>query len=195
MWHEYGEMVAKETPYAKRRRAKKPLDAQRLEEMALAYVARYATSGAKLAAYLQRKIRERGFDEESGDPGIDALVERYRGLGYVDDAGYARARAGDLSRRGYGPRRVEQALRAAGIAEDIREDSSASEAEARQAALVFVRRRRFGPFGDAVDPKTREKHVAAMIRAGHSFDAARALLDADSEEHATEWVAGAEGLD
>ena len=188
-------MVAKETPYAKRRRAKKPLDAGRLEELALAYVARYATSGAKLAAYLQRKIRERGFDEESGEPGIDALVERYRGLGYVDDAGYARARAGDLTRRGYGPRRVEQALRAAGIAENIREDSSASEAEARQAALVFVRRRRFGPFGEPVDPKTREKHVAAMIRAGHSFDAARALLDAESEDQATEWVAEAEGLD
>ena len=186
-------MVAKETPFAKRARVKKPLDQARLEEMALGYVARYATSGAKLAAYLQRKIRERGWAEDSEEVDIAALVERYRKLGYVDDAGFAKARAGDLIRRGYGPRRVEQALRAAGIDESIREDAAANEIAARGAAVQFARRRRFGPFGDPVDLKTREKHVAAMVRAGHSFDAVTAVLDAASEEEVAEWVAEAEG--
>ena len=39
-------------------RSKKPLDASRLDELALAYVARFATSRAKLLRYLGRKLRE-----------------------------------------------------------------------------------------------------------------------------------------
>ena len=46
-------------------------------------------------------------------------------LGYVDDKGFASARTASLLRRGYGERRVRDALRGAGIAE---EDS----AEARE---------------------------------------------------------------
>ena len=87
----------------------KPLDASRLEELALTYVARFATSAAKLERYLTRKVRERGWEGES-EPQFAALVERYIELGYVDDAAFARARAGSLLRRGYGPRRIGQAL-------------------------------------------------------------------------------------
>ena len=43
------------------RRRAKPLDRTRLEELAVAYVARFATSAGKLKAYLQRKLRERGW--------------------------------------------------------------------------------------------------------------------------------------
>src|SRR5579864_698448 len=41
-----------------------PLDRERLEEMALRYVGRFATTKAKLTAYLWRKVRERGWNEE-----------------------------------------------------------------------------------------------------------------------------------
>ena len=85
-----------------------PLDSARLQELALAYVARFATSAAKLEAYLKRKLRERGWDGD-GEPDIAALVRRYVELGYVDDEAFARARSGGLLRRGYGARRVGQA--------------------------------------------------------------------------------------
>ena len=55
----------------------------RLGEMALAYVARFSTSAARLERYLRRKLRERGWDGE-GEPQVAALVERYVDLGYVD---------------------------------------------------------------------------------------------------------------
>lgn len=51
------------------KRIPKPLDSVRLEELALAYVARFATSAAKLEDYLRRKLRERGWDGE-GDPPV-----------------------------------------------------------------------------------------------------------------------------
>jgi regulatory protein len=175
----------------RQKRAPSPLDTSRLEELALGYVARFATSTAKLEAYLRRKLRERGWAGE-GEPDLPALVGRYVELGYVDDAEYARARAGGLLRRGYGPRRIGQALRAAGIAEDIREDVRASEAEERRAALAMARKRGFGPFGpEPPDRARREKQIAVMLRAGHPLDSARELVDAESVEAAEDWAAGA----
>ncbi|MFN2099771.1 regulatory protein RecX [Altererythrobacter sp. MF3-039] len=193
-------MVSKETGYSRRRRKPKPLDAAKLEELALAYVARFSTSSAKLATYLQRKTRERGFegaDEEEADVRslIAALVERYVELGYIDDAAYARSRGEGLRSRGYGARRVEQDLRAAGIDEDVRQDVAGSEFEERQSAYRLAERRRFGPFGAPLDRKIREKQIAAMVRAGHSFDAAKAMVDAADIDRAADWVAEAEGME
>lgn len=171
------------------RRLPKPLDAARLEELALAYVARFATSRAKLEAYLARKLRERGWEGE-GEPSVAALVERFVAAGYVDDAAFARARSGSLLRRGYGLRRVNQALGAAGIGEDVRAEVRAGEGAQRRAALAMARKRGFGPFGPTLpDRAVREKQIAAMLRAGHALDSARELVDAASVEAAEDWVA------
>lgn len=159
--------------------------------MALAYVARFATSRAKLAAYLARKLRERGWDGE-GEPPVAALVERFVAAGYVDDEAFARAKSGSLLRRGYGQRRVAQALGAAGIDEDIREEVRAGEGALRRAALALARKRGFGPFarsGAERDPARREKQIAAMLRAGHGLDSARELVDAATIEAAEDWAA------
>ena len=173
---------------SRRKRPPKPLDEVRLKDLALAYVARFATSAGKLEQYLKRKLRERGWDGDE-QPDVAAIVARYVELGYVDDTAYARARTGDLLRRGYGPRRVSQALGQAGIDEDIRIQVQASESERREAALHMARKRRFGPFARGpVDRALREKQLAVMVRAGHGFDAACAVLDAPSEEAAEEWV-------
>ena len=42
------------------------------------------------------------------------------------------------------------------------------------------------------DPKAREKQLAALVRAGHDFDAARAMVDAASEDEAERWAFGAD---
>jgi regulatory protein len=170
----------------------RPIDAARLEELALAYVARFATSRARLEAYLRRKLRERSWAGE-GEPPIAALAERLVAAGYVDDAAYARAKSNSLLRRGYGMRRVSQALGAAGIAEELREDVRPGEAAARRAVLALARKRGFGPFGVVrPDRMAREKQIAAMLRAGHPLDSARELVDAQSVEAAEDWVAQAE---
>ena len=74
-------MVTKLRTYQrKEKRAPPPLDARRLNDLALHYVARFATSETKLEAYLQRKLRERGWEGE-GDPGLAALTERFIAAG------------------------------------------------------------------------------------------------------------------
>lgn len=175
------------------RRQPKPLDGARLEELALTYVARFATSAAKLERYLGRKLRERGW-EGAGEPDLTALVARYVGLGYVDDAAFARSKTDSLLRRGYGPRRVRQALGEAGIDAETRESLGSDEGAERHAALAFARRRGFGPFGkEPLDRPRREKQLAAMLRAGHALDSAREMVDAASVAAAEQWAADGEG--
>ena len=174
------------------RRPPVPLDPARLDELALAYVARFATSAAKLSQYLRRKVRERGWAGER-EPDLAALVEKLVAAGYIDDAGFARIRAAGLRRRGYGARRVEQALVGAGIAEEHRAEARGDAAAARKAALVLVRKRGFGPFGpEKPDRARREKQIAAMLRAGHPLDSARELIDAVSEAEALAWAEDAQ---
>lgn len=171
------------------RKPPRPLDEQRLEELALAYVARFATSRAKLERYLARKLRERGWDDKN-QPDINALSVRYEGLGYIDDAAFARARSGSLLRRGYGLRRVDQALGEAGIAADMRENLRPAVREIRQSALKMTQKRRLGPYGEAIsDRSQREKQIAAMLRAGHDLDIALFAVDATSREELEQWAA------
>lgn len=167
----------------------KPLNPARMNDLALHYVARFATTAAKLADYLRRKLRERGWEGE-GDPGVPALVERFVAAGYIDDEAYARAKSGSLLRRGYGQARVNQALNAAGIAEEVREEVRAAPDVQRAAALAFAKKRRFGPYAaEAPDRPLRQKQLAAMLRAGHPMDLARAVLEAASIEAAEDWAA------
>ena len=174
------------------RRNPRPFDAASLHDTALAYVARFATSQARLEAYLRRKLRERGWDGD-GEPDIAGLAQRLVQAGYVDDQVYAETKSGSLLRRGYGARRINQALGAAGIDESLRGEMQPGEADARKAALALARRRRFGPFGGGVaDPARRERQIAAMLRAGHPLDKARELINAATVDAAEEWADAAD---
>ncbi|MGE5563577.1 MAG: regulatory protein RecX [Bacillota bacterium] len=157
-------------------RQRPPLDSGRLEELAIRYVGRYATTRTKLVGYLARKLRERGWGEDR-DPDLEALSRRFCELGYVDDAAYALAKSRALGSRGYGRRRLDEKLRVAGVGEaDATAARDHADREAVDAALRFAERRRIGPFAAAApDPKAREKAIAAMVRAGHPFGLARAI--------------------
>ena len=177
-----------------------PLDPRKLDELALAYAARFATSAGKLGSYLKRKIATRGWveTEDSAPPDIDGVVERMVQAGYVDDEAFARARGSGLLRRGYGARRIDETLRAAGVAEDVRGEARGSEHERREAALTMARKRGFGPFdrsahaGARLEPARREKQLAAMLRAGHPLASARELVDAATVLAAEQWVLDAD---
>ena len=163
-----------------------PLDAAKLDRLALRYVERYATTRGKLRDYLKRKIRERGWAEDTAAD-VAALADRMAALGYVDDRGFAEARVGAMGRRGLGARRIAGELRAAGIeAADTEAVQPAIVDQAETSAIAFARRRRLGPFardtGDdastdrATLAKANDKALSAMLRAGHGFDHARRIL-------------------
>lgn len=138
------------------------------------YVARYATSEAKLANYLRRKVAERGWGDDTASAPIDAIVARCVDLGFVDDRSFAEARVRTLSARGYGGRRVGVALSLAGIDRALAAELAPDAEVARAAAETYARRRRFGPF--AKEPPTDDalrRQFAAMVRAGHDYELSR----------------------
>lgn len=160
----------------KPRRLPVPLDPDRLQELALRYVGKYATTRAKLRQYLTRKIRERGWASDR-QPDLDRLSDRFAEIGYVDDAAYALAKSRSLTARGYGKRKLVEHLRQAGVEEaDGAEAAAFADDEAVQAALRLAERRRIGPFAtQPADPHLRQKWIAAMVRAGHGFPLAKAI--------------------
>lgn len=166
--------------YTKPSRPQKPLNPEKLRDLALHYVGRYATSRAKLATYLNRKIRERGWAEGAPLPKLDELVADFDRLGYVDDVAFANGRARSLTQRGYGARRIAEDLRAKGI--DERDGAEARELAASDSWLTadrFAKRKRIGPYAaQAASPDIQQKQLQAFLRAGHGFDIAKAFVRA-----------------
>ena len=155
----------------------KALDQNGLNELALRYVSRYATTRHKLKSYLFRKLRERdwaGDEPASEEEMVDTMVERFVELGYIDDALFAKNRAAALINRGYGKRRVTQALYQAGIEEgDDRQALDLSDAKKWEAAQTYARKKSIGPFAEEqADQDKIRKQLQAFLRAGHGFDIA-----------------------
>jgi len=181
-----------EKPAGRRRKPRepRPIDTAQLQELAVGYTARNATTAAKLRRYLQRKLGERVWTPET-PADIDALVGRIVTLGYVDDRVYAASKQRDLTARGFGAGRIKDALNAAGVSRDDITAVLAPDEDAPAGpyapAIAFARRRRFGPFareGTAVDPARRARELAAMARAGHDFRVAKRVLAAVDEDAA-----------
>lgn len=164
-----------------------PLDAAAIERLALRYVERFATTRVRFARYLSRKMAERGTVGDVPDP--MALAERFAELGYIDDRRFGEARAEAMGRRGLGARRVSAALHHAGLAPEDRDPIvEGSGDHAMEHALAFARRRRIGPFAENMaDPALRQRQLAAMIRAGHSYDLARKIVQAQPGEVPSEY--------
>ena len=160
-----------------RRQPRPPLTEETLGELAFAYVGRFATTRMKLARYLAQKLRERGWEGAEAPP-VDRIVERCARNGFVDDAAFALSKARVLTGRGYGSGRVRQSLRAAGVGDD---DSAPArqlaDDAAVDAALRMAKRKRIGPFATTeLDREGRQKALAILIRAGHGFALAKAIV-------------------
>lgn len=134
--------------------------------------------------YLERKLRERGWVEGAPLPDLVSMVAEFDRLGYVDDAAFAKARANAMLRRGYGASRLNAALRHAGI--DVEQAKAVAELgpdSAHEAAMTFAKRKRLGPFGRPLaDTKARPRAFAAFIRAGHSYEIARKILELEPDD-------------
>ena len=186
----------------------------RLENKALHYLGRYASSEANLRQILKRfamrKCQPTDADDDDTDAfrqiletEINALITRYRALGYVDDRAFALGRARAMRARGASTRRIIQTLRAKGIdakiaseimadgletlsadADTNTETPSAETLSAETAAArIYAQRRRLGQYASPTSqakPNWKDRHLASMMRAGFNYATAKsALFDAD----------------
>lgn len=181
------------TPKRKVRKGpKKPRKAtpQYLERAALWYLERYAATTSSLRRVMERKVdrsaKVHGTDPNEGRQIIQDLIERYQRVGLLDDQQFAESRARNLHARGVSVRMIRGKLFQKGLSGDLI-DAALEKLEEEvgdpnaTAAISYARRRRLGPYRDpARREDMREKDLAALARAGFSYDTARWVVDAES---------------
>ncbi len=171
----------------------KPITAKRLENIAASYIDRYASSAGRLRDVLLRRVRKARHAEAPVVDDVEAVIEgivaKYVKSGALDDRRFAEHKADALSRRGTSQRRIREKLALARVGRDDVDHALASlrggsDGDSEFAAAVaLARRRRLGPFADpAVRRERRDRHLAAMGRAGFALGLARRVIDAKDED-------------
>ncbi|MBL8703300.1 MAG: RecX family transcriptional regulator [Rhodospirillales bacterium] len=183
---------AKKRIEPRKRVGPKPVTKDRLGNIALFYLERYASSAANLRRVLLRRVdrsaRLHGTDAAEGALWVDELVQRYIRSGLVNDKVYAEAVTSSLRRRGASTRMVKQKLAMKGVDADTVDGAldatgGADEASDLKAAFAYARRRRLGPFGPAAQRQDRrQRDMAALGRAGFGYGTARKVVDWKGDE-------------
>ena len=164
-----------------------------LDQIALDYLARFATSRKRVEDMLARRIRKsahfHGDDPApllAAVPVVIAKLERNR---FLDDESFAGMKAASLTRRGTSRRQVGAKLAQLGIEADARAKAIDGLAEEfgdaeEAAAIAYAKRRRLGRYrarhiaGEQRQEQAK-RDLAAMARAGFGFDLARRVLGGD----------------
>lgn len=163
-----------------------------MENAALYYLQRYATSAENLRRVLLRKVkRSCAFHQaavEDFAPLVDELVTRYTSVGLIDDTVFARARVTSLRRQGISKQAIFARLQAKGLSKTQIEAALAHVDEEQEdpdlaAALAHARRKKLGSWRKTplIDPKALQKELASMGRAGFGYEVARQALKTDKD--------------
>ena len=178
---------------------------QRLTNKMMHYLARYASTRARLAAVLRRFARRKLAEAEPGD--IEAAIETVIGQaekqGWLDEAAFAsqKVRAGRLA--GRSGRALQSKLYQTGLPAEKIEAALAEQAESQTdaelaAALIFARKRRIGPFDRRSDPQSPppdaqqlQRDMGRLARAGFSQQICRTVLEITDPDSAEQRLAEA----
>jgi regulatory protein len=181
-----------ESRKARERKPPRPVTAVSLENAAVYYLSRFASSSGNLRRVLMRKVargaRNAEGQAEIGAQMVDALIARYLEKGLLNDHTYAAQAASSLARRGASRYSIAGKLAQKGVdrelvsqtISDLDEEGESSELAA---ACALARRKRMGPYRTP-DKRSdfRDKDLASMARAGFRLDLARRVLQAKDVE-------------
>lgn len=176
-------------------RADKPpikrLKEQSLRNKALYHLQRHPCSVAHFVTVMDRKInRSLRADPAQDEPRFktfvrETLVPEFVRLGLLNDQLYAKGLAYTLRQKGLPPHTLKRKLKEKGIRDEELQDEamqyagiettqlSASEDEA---AIIFAKRKKLGPFAKAGKERHPQRELAAFARAGFSYSAAQRIL-------------------
>lgn len=174
------------------RRPPPKITASYLENASLHYLERFASSSANLKRVLLRKLERslahHGGNREAALAQLEEVLAKLARLGYLDDRAYAETKTRALHRRGGSLRVIRATLSAKGVDPDSAEAAVSELVEQTgdpdlAAAIALARRRRLGPFrAEAKRADFRNKDLAALGRAGFSWETCRMVVEADSVE-------------
>ncbi len=164
-----------------------------LENAALYYLQRFASSTANLRRVLTRKVtassRDHGTDPTEGAAMVEALLQRYVACNLLNDESYAAARTASLNRQGRSTRAIRQKLAQKGVESQLVDTAISTLRDETPgdldltAAAHLARRRRLGPYRPAAAREANhDRDLAALARAGFGYEIARRIIEASGPE-------------
>ena len=166
---------------------------KRLENIAVHYLRRYASSCENLRRVLLRRadkaILFNGGDREEIKLWIEDIINQMIRSNVLNDARYALDRTTTLRRMGRAPAKIRSQLTTKGISRAIIDNVLAETAVTAngedatlKAAMAYACRRNLGPFSEK--PRTQDgiqkqnkKHLAILARAGFTYDIACLIIE------------------
>lgn len=158
----------------------------------LAYLQRFPSSTPHFKRIMGRKIdRSCNYHKDQNRDDctklLDQTVETFVRQGLLNDSAYLQGMINSLRRRGLSRQAILARLQQKGMAQDtilktLRDYDAEKTGDADlTAALQLARRKKLGPFRR--DSETdKNKELAALARAGFSFDVAQKVLGMETDE-------------
>jgi regulatory protein len=179
----------------KKFRPPKKITEKYLYNAGLAYLQRFPASSSHFKTVMTRRIDKscRYHKEQNRDECLkllDSTTDKFTDLGLLNDELYLKGMVTSLRRRGLPARAIEAKLMQKGLNKDSihaalndhdGEEYDNDKTGDYNAALVFIRKKKLGPY-DTNNRYTPEKALAAMARAGYSYDIAKKMLEIDEAE-------------
>jgi regulatory protein len=174
-----------------RKTLKKPkkITADYLHNAGLYYLQRFSASRQQFRTVLLRKVkrscmvhREQNYEDCAAL--VEQTVEKFERSGLLNDELYTQGVVNSLRRQGKSKKAIMMKLQTRGIASHlVTEKLEAVDSEREEngdfiAAIMFMRKKKAGAFG-STDP---EKTLAALARAGFSYDTAQKVMALSRDE-------------
>jgi len=187
----------------KQKRPPKEITPDYLRSAGLFYLQRFPASTHQFHGAMMNKVRRScGFHKTQKinecEKLVDDLVKDFVTSGVLNDELYAQAMVTSLRRQGKSKRSIFAKLKIKGLGDDMIEKKLSEYDEERhelpadaelEAAIIFARKKRIGPFKKDSDNKSEEekdkltkKALGAMGRAGFFYDTVQIVFDMNAEE-------------
>lgn len=183
------------TPKQRKKKVPKKITPTYLHNSGLYYLQRFVSSSENFRQVMLRKVKKschyhKDQDYQTCAEMVDETLRNFMSSGLLNDDLYTKGVVTSLRRAGKSRRMIIMKLKHKGISADkisaaleaYDQETHANPTEAElNAALVFARKKRLGPFL-ATKEIPYEKALAAMARAGFAYDTCKKVFDMTLED-------------
>ena len=160
-----------------------------LQRAAATYLNRFAPSVYQFRQMLLRKCKKLPIDlnQETVEHVVNGEILRRIQQGILNDRRYAESWAQKMQAAGKSLLQIKVKLHQKRISKEIIDQTVSTISDHQHqltAALLYAKKRRLGPFSSDrnKDAKQRWKELQKMVRAGHTFDVSKQILEGDLKE-------------
>lgn len=183
-------MDKKSTPNLQNKQKKrKKITASYLENAGAYYLQRFSASVAQFRKVMERKIDLscREHPEQEKDqllPLLDAVVQKFENLGYLNDQNYTRILINSLNNKGISLTRMTMTLRQKGVPPELIEEMlpQRTRDDDKLAALRWVKKKRLGSFATRERENEKQKGLSSLARAGFDYDISNWVMNLSRDE-------------